>query len=120
MPFEHHLTNKLLLQYVHSDRHTVTIEPFQYADRLLRPLHANPSFSALFRKIFTSNPFRALSVLNAAYMSIPSSGQFRLLGEGADQEIAVASILRTAKGARELSKEEKEALRKMREGASVP
>jgi len=54
-------------------------------------------------------------------MGIPSSGQFRLLGEGADQEIAVASILRIAKGGKELSKEEKEALRKMREdGASVP
>jgi dimethylaniline monooxygenase (N-oxide forming) len=53
-------------------------------------------------------------------MGIPSSGQFRLLGEGADQEIAVASVLRIAKGAREFSKEEKEALRKMREGASVP
>lgn len=49
------------------------------------------------------------------YMEISSSGQFRLLGDGKAEEIAVASILRISRGGKELSKEEKEALKKMKE-----
>jgi dimethylaniline monooxygenase (N-oxide forming) len=85
----------------------------RYADRLTRPLHANPTFGRLLKNVFTSNPIRAFSLLNAVYMVMSSAGQFRLFGSGSSPNIAIASILRIAKGGKELSKDEKEALQKM-------
>jgi dimethylaniline monooxygenase (N-oxide forming) len=85
----------------------------RYANRLAKPLHANPSFGRLLWKVFDSNPIRAFSLLNAVYMAVPSPGQFRLFGSGSCPDVAEASILRIAKGGKELSKEEKKALEQM-------
>ena len=46
-------------------------------------------------------------------MAVPSPGQFRLFGSGSSPDVAEASILRIAKGGKELSKEEKKALEQM-------
>lgn len=48
------------------------------------------------------------------YMDISSSGQFRLFGDGAERDVAVASILRIAGGRGELSAEERKALTGMK------
>ncbi|EPE02678.1 dimethylaniline monooxygenase [Ophiostoma piceae UAMH 11346] len=81
---------------VQSERHNITAYQLEYIDTLLRGLGAAPTFGRLLKRVFTGNPFRALAVLNAVWFSIPSSAQWRLVGHGANDKLATATILRTA------------------------
>lgn len=102
-------------KFVHSPRHTTLMESnVSYMDQLTKPLNANPSFSRLIRATLTSNPLRAFSTLNSVYLGITSSCQFRLFGDGACPELAVATIARISSGKKELSKGEQLALQKLK------
>lgn len=93
-------------RYVHSERHILTLEAITYIDGLLKPLGAVPGFGRLLGRVFTSNPLRALSILNAVWFGIPSSAQWRLLGHGNKQKLAEETVLRIAGGKEGLSKAE--------------
>lgn len=100
---------------VDSDRHCNYIMHISYADDLLRPLGAAPTFSNLMKLVFTSgSPWKALRVLNAVYMKIPAAAQWRLCGQGGKTEFAMDSLLRVTGGAKELTKKEMEELEKTR------
>lgn len=93
--------------FVHSDRHAATHHQIPYVDELLAPLGAVPSFPRLLGQIFSSgHPLRALSVLNAVWFGIPSSAQWRLVGQGAKRDLAAATVLRTAGEKKTLSEKE--------------
>jgi len=93
-------------KYVHSDRHILAWEAIDYIDTLLAPLGARPGFGKLLGRMFTGNPIRALSVLNAVWFGIPSSAQWRLCGYGAKRKLAEETVLRIAAGKKKLSKAE--------------
>jgi hypothetical protein len=61
--------------------------------------------------MFTSNPFLAISVLLAVYFGIAASAQYRLFGHDSKPDLAVATLRRIAKGGKELSDEEKAAVK---------
>ncbi|KAJ9196265.1 hypothetical protein DTO164E3_6321 [Paecilomyces variotii] len=98
-------------QWVKSDRHAVSVHFLPYCDSLADDLGVAPTFGRLFSRIFTSNPFRALSILNGVYFGIFSSAQYRLFGTGSNPEIAAATFLRLFRGGKELSEDENIALR---------
>ncbi|KAJ9308477.1 hypothetical protein DTO217A2_1970 [Paecilomyces variotii] len=98
-------------QWVKSDRHAVSVHFLPYCDSLADDLGVAPNFGRLFSRIFTSNPFRALSILNGVYFGIFSSAQYRLFGAGSNPKIAAATILRLSRGGKELSEDENIALR---------
>ena len=93
-------------KYVHSERHVLSWEAIDYIDMLLAPLGARPGFGKLLGRVFTGNPVRALSVLNAVWFGIPSSAQWRLCGDGAKRKLAEETVLRIAAGKKEMSKGE--------------
>lgn len=93
-------------KYVQSQRHTLTWECVTYIDDLLEPLGAVPGFGKLLGRMFTGNPLRALSTLNAVWFGIPSSAQWRLCGHGAKPKLAEETVLRIAAGKESLSKAE--------------
>ena len=94
--------------FVNSERHATAMYLIPYVDDLLKPLGAVPGFAKLFGKVFTSgHPWRALQVLNAVWFGIPSSAQWRLCGYGSKEELATATLLRTAAGEAGLSGSEK-------------
>lgn len=105
------LTTHFVIQWVKSDRHAVSVHFLPYCDSLADDLGVAPTFGRLFSRIFTSNPFRALSILNGVYFGIFSSAQYRLFGTGSNPEIAAATILRLFRGGKELSEDENIALR---------
>ncbi|OAX80333.1 hypothetical protein ACJ72_05340 [Emergomyces africanus] len=81
-----------------SDRHTVNIHFIPYCDSLLADLDANPSLSRLLHRLFSSNPFRAFSMLKAVYFGVNSAAQYRLFGHGRKPELAAAILIRLAEG----------------------
>ncbi len=83
----------------------------QYIDALLEPLGAAPTFGRLLGKVFTSNPWKALQVLNAMWFGIPSSAQWRLCGYGAKEGLAREGVLRIAGEKEELSEKELQMLK---------
>jgi len=85
-----------------------------YIDRLTTPLHANPSFKRLLRRMFTSNPLLAFTVLYSVYVDVTSSSQFRLFGDGACYDLAAATICRIARKGKALSHDEKMALQRLK------
>ncbi|KMW67097.1 hypothetical protein BDDG_11914 [Blastomyces dermatitidis ATCC 18188] len=89
------LTN---LQMVVSDRHTATVRFLPYCDSLLADLDANPTIVRLLHKLFTSNPFRAFSLLKAVYFGVNSPAQYRLFGHGQKEELAAATLVRLNAG----------------------
>jgi dimethylaniline monooxygenase (N-oxide forming) len=99
-------------QWIQSDRHTVSAHFLPYCDSLANDLGAAPTFGRLLSRIFSSNPIRAMSILHAVYFGMCSSAQYRLFGDGSKPEIATATILRLARGGKQLSEEEKIALTK--------
>lgn len=100
-------------KFVHSDRHASMVMYMDYIDSMLQPLGANPTFGKLLG-YWAKNPLRGLSLLNAVYMKIPASPQWRLFGDGNCAEWAVESTLRVTKEKAEMSKKEKDGLEKMR------
>ncbi|KAF3760446.1 FAD/NAD(P)-binding domain-containing protein [Cryphonectria parasitica EP155] len=93
--------------FVGSERHALALYNIQYADELLAPLGANPTFGRCLSRVFTSgHPWRALKVLNAVWFGIPSAAQWRLFGYGAKEELAVETVLRIAAGRDQLSQGE--------------
>ncbi|PGH14622.1 hypothetical protein AJ79_02957 [Helicocarpus griseus UAMH5409] len=98
----------LVRTMVLSDRHTTTVHFLRYCDSLLADLGANPTFARLVSRLFALNPFRALSVLKAVYFGMNSSAQYRLFGHGRKPELAAATLLRLAKGGKEISAKEKQ------------
>jgi dimethylaniline monooxygenase (N-oxide forming) len=100
--------------WVSSNRHTVSIHQIPYCDRLLQHLDANPTFTRLFALIFSSgHPFRALKMLSAVYMDIPSASQYRLFGHGKCVDLATESVLRIARGDEKCSQAELKALNEL-------
>ncbi len=100
--------------FVHSERHMTTGHQIPYIDELLEEIGAAPTFTRLLRKVFTSNPFRALSVISAVWFSVPCSAQWRLVGYGAKRDLATETVLRTAASKPKLSKRELDLLAKDR------
>ncbi|KAK3934598.1 flavin monooxygenase-like protein [Diplogelasinospora grovesii] len=96
--------------FVDSPRHSIATHAIAYNDDLLEPLGAVPTFGRLLTKVFTSNPIKAMKVLNAVWFGIPSSAQWRLCGEGKKEPLARATVLRIAAEERELSRSEREFL----------
>lgn len=96
--------------FIHSSRHALICHQIAYVDSLLEPLGAAPSFPRLLRSVFTSNPWKALGVLNAVWFGIPSSAQWRLCGYGAKEALARETVLRIAGEKEGLSKREVELL----------
>lgn len=82
-----------------------------YCDSLAKDLGAVPTFGRLLSRMFTSNPFLAISVLLAVYFGIAASAQYRLFGHDSKPDLAVATLRRIAKGGKELSDEEKAAVK---------
>ncbi|RLL95883.1 hypothetical protein CFD26_103822 [Aspergillus turcosus] len=99
-------------QWIQSDRHTVSAHFLPYCDLLANDLGAAPTFGRLLSRIFTSNPIRAIAILHAVYFGMCSSAQYRLFGDGSKPALATATILRLARGGKQLSEEEKSALTK--------
>jgi dimethylaniline monooxygenase (N-oxide forming) len=98
-------------EFVQSERHATTVDFLPYIDDILTPLGANPTFGKLLGLVFTSgSPFKALSLLNAVYMLIPSPAQYRLFGHKSDTKLATATILRMTSDKSELDRVEKEIL----------
>ncbi|OIW23435.1 flavin-containing monooxygenase, partial [Coniochaeta ligniaria NRRL 30616] len=93
-------------KYIKSERHILTRDGITYIDDLLRPLGAVPGFGSLLGRVFTSNPLKAFSILNAVWFGIPSSAQWRLLGHGSKRKLAEETVLRIAGGKETLSKAE--------------
>jgi dimethylaniline monooxygenase (N-oxide forming) len=100
-----------ITQWVKSDRHTVSDHFLPYCDELANDIGVAPTFGRLFCQIFTSNPLRAISLLNAVYFGVVSSAQYRLFGHGREPYLAAATILRLSKSRQELSEDEKRSLR---------
>jgi dimethylaniline monooxygenase (N-oxide forming) len=92
--------------FIRSERHTLTFEQIPYVDDLLAPLGAVPSFGRLLGRMFTGNPIKALSILNAVWFGIPSSAQWRLCGYGKKEKLAEETVLRIAGQKQDLSKAE--------------
>ncbi|PGH06138.1 hypothetical protein GX51_02526 [Blastomyces parvus] len=101
--FQENLVRTLVV----SDRHTTTVQFLPYCDSLLADLDANPTFARLLPRLFTSNPFRAFTVLKTVYFGVNSSAQYRLFGHGRKEELAAATLARLAAGTG-ISVEEKE------------
>lgn len=97
-------------QFINSPRHYLTVHSVEYIDDLLGPLGCAPSMGKILGRMFRGNPIRALSVFNAVYFGVPSSGQWRLFGYGDNEKLAEATVLRIARGEEDLSKKEKEIL----------
>ncbi|KAK2735802.1 hypothetical protein FQN55_001984 [Onygenales sp. PD_40] len=93
---------------VPSDRHTLAVHYLPYCDSLLSSLGATPTFPRLFSQLFTSNPFRAFSILKAVYFGMNSPAQYRLFGHGAKPELASETLMRLSGGEKGLSGREKE------------
>ncbi|KAF2092607.1 flavin-containing monooxygenase [Rhizodiscina lignyota] len=83
-------------KFVHSDRHASCVMYMSYIDSMLSPLGANPTFGRMLGYSL-KNPFRGLSLLNAVYMKIPASAQWRLFGDGKCTDWAAESVLRVTK-----------------------
>ncbi|SPN97370.1 uncharacterized protein DNG_00884 [Cephalotrichum gorgonifer] len=96
--------------FIKSDRHLQTVHSIQYIDDILGPLGAAPTMFKLLGRATSVGLIRALKVFAAVYFGVPSSGQWRLLGEGRSEKLAEAMVLRISAGKKELSKEEREAL----------
>ncbi|KAK8043391.1 hypothetical protein PG993_005821 [Apiospora rasikravindrae] len=99
--------------FVASPRHNNTETYVPYIDNLLAPLGANPTMGRLLapRLLFRNGGFlKGLRNLSAVYFDVTSNAQWRLCGRGANPELAVETILRTARGDKEFSKREKELL----------
>ena len=94
-------------QFVRSDRHNFIVFYLPYCDELARDLDAVPTFGRLCGRVFTSNPVRALSVLNAVYMEMASASQYRLFGKDSQPDLAAATTLRVGKRGKCLSMPEK-------------
>ena len=93
--------------FIHSERHILTSPQIEYIDSLLTPLGAVPSFPRLLGKVFTSsNPWKAMKILNAVWFGIPSSAQWRLTGHGKKEQLARETVLRIADAKQELSRGE--------------
>lgn len=97
-------------RFIHSERHKLTLDQIPYVDDLLEPLGAVPGFGRLFGRMFTGNPLKAWSLLNAVWFGIPNSAQWRLFGHGGKRELAEETVLRTAGEKERLSKGEVELL----------
>ena len=95
---------------IRADRHPTNVDFLSYSDNLIKDLKADPQFGRLLRLVFTSNPFRAISVLRAVYFGISSPAQYRLFGYGKNPKLATATLLRLAKDGKGLSEEEKKEL----------
>ncbi|KAK7984533.1 hypothetical protein PG989_011935 [Apiospora arundinis] len=98
--------------YVASTRHTNSETYVPFIDGLVAPLGANPTFGRL---LFGGGGglgglFTRLRTLSSVYFDVCSSAQWRLCGRGAKPELAMETILRTARGEKEFSKREKELL----------
>ncbi|EQL30772.1 Fmo5 protein [Blastomyces gilchristii SLH14081] len=89
---------ELVRTMVVSDRHTATVRFLPYCDSLLADLDANPTIVRLLHKLFTSNPFRAFSLLKAVYFGVNSPAQYRLFGHGQKEELAAATLVRLNAG----------------------
>ncbi len=98
--------------FLRSGRHALTAMQIPYVDDLLAPLGAVPGFGRLLGRVFTSNPWKAVGVLNAVWFGIPSSAQWRLCGHGAKRDLARATVLRVASEKPALSKAEVDLLRR--------
>ncbi|KAH8896448.1 FAD/NAD(P)-binding domain-containing protein [Thozetella sp. PMI_491] len=99
---------------VDSERHRVLEHPLPYLDDLLAPLGIAPTFGRLLGKVFTSNPWEALGVLNAVYFGVPTSAQYRLFGHGKTEALARETVLRVAGGKKKLSDKEVKMLAEQR------
>ncbi|KAK2744132.1 hypothetical protein FQN57_004392 [Myotisia sp. PD_48] len=93
---------------VSSNRHTNVIHYLPYCDDLLSGVGVNPTFWRLFKPMFTSNPLQAWRVFNAVYFGICSPAQYRLFGERSMPKLATHTLLRLARGEKEMSQGEKE------------
>lgn len=97
-------------------RHTILVESnVGYIDDLTKPFNANPTLLRLLKLVFTSNPLRALSILNSVYMEVTNPSQYRLFGEGACPELAAATILRISGGKDKFSEAEEKGLEKLKQ-----
>lgn len=96
--------------FIKSDRHILTIHSVEYIDDILRPLGAVPTARKLLGKAISGRPVKALKVFCAVYFGVPSSGQWRLVGQGSNEKLAEEMVLRIAGAGKELSKGEWEVL----------
>jgi dimethylaniline monooxygenase (N-oxide forming) len=99
-------------KFVQSDRHLITVHCVEYVDDVLTPLKAAPTARRLLWRAREGKPVKALKVFGAVYFGVPSSGQWRLVGEGKKERLAESTVLRIAAGGKELSEGEREALDK--------
>lgn len=97
-------------KFINSDRHLYTVHAVEYIDDVLRPLGAVPTVPNMLGRARNGKRRQAVRVLLAVYFGMPSSGQWRLVGEGNNEKLAEATVLRIAQGKKELSEGEKEAL----------
>lgn len=97
--------------FLGTERHALALYNITYTDELLEALGAAPSFRRCLGKMLTSgHPWRAFKVLNAVWFGIPSAAQWRLFGHGAQEELAVETLLRIADGGETLSEKEAQLL----------
>ena len=99
-------------KFVNSDRHLHTVHSVEYIDSVLEPLGAAPTVRKLLRRARKDKGkrFRGIRVLKAVYFGRLSGGQWRLIGEGRNERLAEATLLRISRRGEELSKEEREIL----------
>lgn len=102
---------------VHSERHaTGVIHYTPYCDDLLSRIDAAPTLRLLLSHApsLTRNPLAWLRLVRGVYLGVTSPAQYRLFGQGAKKDLAVATLLRVSRGGKELSPEEKAALEDLR------
>lgn len=101
---------KAAKKFIQSDRHLQTVHAVEYIDDVLAPLDAAPTVRKMLVRARRGKWLRAAKVFWAVYFGVPSSGQWRLVGDGNNEKLAEASVLRIARGKKELSRGEREAL----------
>lgn len=101
---------KVAKSFINSERHLLTTHLVEYVDEVLEPLNAAPTAWKLLRRAAKRNPTKVFKVFSAVYFGVPSSGQWRLVGEGRSEKLAENMVLRIAAGKKELSRQEREVL----------